>query len=73
MKSIENNKESMDSDDDTVTGGLISEVILNKRCLITPLSRKFELSAHNSKQLIHYSAQGRDLAPYIGNGTTDQS
>ena len=43
-----------------------------KKCQITILSRKFELSTHSTKQLTYlfkFSAQGSDLAPFIGNGT----
>ena len=57
-----------------VKGGLISEgiltsVLLPTKCAKSLLSRKFEFPGLNSKQLIIFSAQESDLAPFVGNGT----
>ena len=56
--------------------GIISEGILilapfaaNKRCQITPLSRKFELPTHNIKQRIQNFYSGEKWHLFFGNGT----
>ena len=40
-----------------------------KRCQIFPLRRKFEFPANSVNTLFKFSAQGRDLELFVGNGT----
>ena len=60
----------------TSKGGLISEgtyfelcPIANKRCQITPLSKIFNKLFTVKGGKFKFSAQGRDLATIVGNGT----